>query len=380
MKIERNEISTGLLVLATVGILVAVILALAAPGLFKKLDSYDVFFDNAGGIKPGAPVLVAGRKIGQVSNIVSPIPRARRPAKYPEYEVLITVRIERSAVVYRNATARMQQNGLLGEQVIDFVGGTDDSGEAETGYTFVGFRVPDLNSALPKILAVIEPAASAATLALSDLRKTIESLNVVFSQDSDLRGALTKLRLTADNLSAITSPDGTLDHSLKNLEGFTAKLKSDDGPLIGTLANLEEATAQINKGQRLEKLLANFEAASQRADTTLKQANALIASLTPAFHQSATNFEQMTDTLKRQPWRLLYPSTKKYEATTTVTTVPPEQGGPVTLTTRQRKTKDAPAPPARAPAAPAARSSAGGHVAQHLRWAAAAGGRSVNNF
>ena len=80
MKIERNEISTGLLVFGTVGILVAVILALAAPGLFKKLDSYDVFFDNAGGIKPGAPVLVAGRKIGQVSNIVSPIPRARRPA------------------------------------------------------------------------------------------------------------------------------------------------------------------------------------------------------------------------------------------------------------------------------------------------------------
>ena len=60
MKFERNEISTGLLVLATVGVLVGVVLLLAAPGLFKPLNDYQMFFDNAAGVKPGAPVL-AGR-------------------------------------------------------------------------------------------------------------------------------------------------------------------------------------------------------------------------------------------------------------------------------------------------------------------------------
>jgi ABC-type transporter Mla subunit MlaD len=340
MKFERNEILTGLLVFTTIGVLIAVILALAAPGLFRPLDSYQVFFDNAAGVKPGAPVLVAGRKIGQVSAIDSPVPKAKRPAKYPEYEVLLTVRIDRKATVFRNATARMQQNGLLGEQVIDFVGGTEDTGKAESGYKFVGYRVPDLNSALPKILTIIEPVASTATLALSDLRKTIENLNTVFSQESDLRGALTKLRLTADNLSIVTAPDGTLGHSLQNLEGITAKLKDDNGPLMGMLVNLERTTDQISKDNRLEKMLTNFQTASQRADATIKQANALIASLTPALHQSASNFEQMTDTLKRQPWRLVWPSTKKYDPTVTVTKVPAAQGGPETLITRQRKTTE----------------------------------------
>ena len=163
MKFERNEIRTGLLVVVTVGVLVGVILFLAAPGFFKRLDDYQIFFDNAGGIKPGAPVMVAGNQIGQVAAIDAPVPMARRPAKYPDDEVLITVRVDTDATVYRNATPRMLQNGLLGTPVIDFVGGTEDSGEAQTGYVFVGERVPDLNSALPKILSVIEPVASTAT-------------------------------------------------------------------------------------------------------------------------------------------------------------------------------------------------------------------------
>ena len=82
-------------------------------------------------------------------------------------------------------------------RVIDFVGGTDDSGDATNGYIFVGERVPDLNSALPRILSVIEPVASTATLTLSELRKTVDTLNAVFGQEGDLRAALTKLRTTA---------------------------------------------------------------------------------------------------------------------------------------------------------------------------------------
>lgn len=313
MKFERNETLTGLLVVTTVGLLVLVILLLSAPGFFKAQDRFQIFFDNAAGVKPGAPVLVAGSQIGQVAAIQAPVPRAQRPAKYPEDEVLVTVRINHGAIVFRNATPRMLQNGLLGEQVIDFVGGTEDSGKAPTDYKFVGERVPDLNSALPRILAIIEPVASTATLTLSELRKTIDALNNVFGQEGDMNGALTKLRLTADNLTTITSPDGALSHSLNNFQDFTNKLKSDDGPLMGTLNNLEKTTAAINRDNRVEKVLANFESASARADTAARNANALLIGIRPSVEQTTENLAQMTDTLKRQPWRIFWPSTKKYD-------------------------------------------------------------------
>ncbi len=319
MKFERNEILTGVLLVTTVGVLVGVILLLSAPGIFRAQERFQIFFDNAAGVKPGAPVLVAGRQIGQVATIEAPVPAARRPAKYPEDEVLLTVRINHGAVVYRNATPRMLQNGLLGEQVIDFVGGTEDSGNAPTNYKFVGERVPDLNSALPRILAVIEPVASTATLTLSELRKTIDVLNSVFGQQGDMNAALEKLRLTADNLTTITAPDGALRHTLADVQDFTNKLKSDDGPLMGTLNNLEKTTAAINKDDRVEKVLQNFESASARADTAARNANALLARIRPSVQTTTENLAQMTDTLKRQPWRLLWPSTKRYDGPALVT-------------------------------------------------------------
>ena len=338
MKFERNEIYTGLLVLVTVGMIVGAILLLTAPGIFHPQRRYQIFFDNAAGVEPGAPVSLAGRKIGQVARIDAPVPMANRPARYPEYEVIITVNIDRSASVYRNSTPRMQQNGLLGSQIIDFVGGTEDSGVADQNYKFVGQRVPDLNSALPKVLAVIEPVASTATLALTDLRKTIDNLNTVFSEQGQLNGALGKLRVTADNLAVLTAPGGGISTSFTNLQAFTEKLKDDHGPLMTTLENLQKTTSQINEDNKVEKLFGRLQNVTQRADAVARQVNALIASVTPSFQQSATNFQQMTDTLKRQPWRLILPTTKQYDETAkTITRVPAEQGGPVTFETRERR-------------------------------------------
>src|SRR3954470_9409719 len=73
MQLRRNEILTGLLVLATVAVLAGILILLGAPGLFKPLVTYKIYLDNAAGIKLGAPVLLAGRKIGQVDKLYSPV-------------------------------------------------------------------------------------------------------------------------------------------------------------------------------------------------------------------------------------------------------------------------------------------------------------------
>ena len=66
MQLQRSEFLTGALVLITVAVLTAILILLGAPGLFRPLVTYKIYFDNAAGIKLGAPVLLAGRKIGQV--------------------------------------------------------------------------------------------------------------------------------------------------------------------------------------------------------------------------------------------------------------------------------------------------------------------------
>src|ERR1700757_4698449 len=73
MQLQKNEIMTGLLVVGTVAVLVFVLVLLGAPGLFRPLVTYKIYVDNAAGIKQGAAVMLAGRKIGQVAKLYSPV-------------------------------------------------------------------------------------------------------------------------------------------------------------------------------------------------------------------------------------------------------------------------------------------------------------------
>ena len=127
MQLRRNEILTGLLVLGTVAVLTFILIMLGAPGLFRPLVIYKLYFDNAAGIKLGAPVLLAGRKVGQVKSLNSPVSREEAAgaleaagnlgtvtglggtglASLPRFEVRIDIEVDRTALVYKNANVRL---------------------------------------------------------------------------------------------------------------------------------------------------------------------------------------------------------------------------------------------------------------------------------
>jgi ABC-type transporter Mla subunit MlaD len=210
MQIHKNEITTGILVLVTFGLLIIILVVIGMPGVIKPLNTYRIYYDNANGIRPGAPVLLAGREIGKVTGLQSPVPLEKRPSGHSNYEVSIDVQVARDAEIYRNVTVRLTQQGLMGQQVIDFVRGDVSTGLAEDHDEFVGERVPDISEAV------------------------------------------------SDNMKRLTGPDSDLAITIKNAKTFMETLNKSKIP------------------------------------------------------QVITNAEQFTDTLKREPWRLLWPSTKSY--------------------------------------------------------------------
>ncbi|SDU18502.1 MlaD protein [Verrucomicrobium sp. GAS474] len=210
MQIHKNEIATGILVLVTFGIFITVLVLIGMPGLIKPLHSYRIYYDNADGIRPGASVLLAGREIGKVTALHSPVPMAQRPPGHPDYEVLIDIRVARDAEIYRHVTVHLSQQSLMGQQVIDFVHGDETSGLAENHALFVGERVPGLSEAV------------------------------------------------SNNITRLTGPNSDLSLTLQNAKTFMETLNRSNIPKV------------------------------------------------------IDNTEQLTDTLKRQPWRLLWPSTKTY--------------------------------------------------------------------
>jgi ABC-type transporter Mla subunit MlaD len=305
MQLRRNEIMTGLLVLSTVAILTFILILLGAPGLFRPLVVYKLYFDNAAGIKLGAPVLLAGRKVGQVKTLYSPVTReeaghaieaagnlgtvttsaeGKAPGALPRLEVRIDVEVDRNARVYKNSNVRLMTLGLLGETAIDISGGSDHSSLAETGQVFIGNRVPDFSEAVAKLLGIIQPVASQATTTMKELQTT------------------------AGNLSKLTEADSPLTLGLDHFKTFTAHLDDLTGPesdLSKSLAHIQDLSNQLTKNDNITVTLGNFRDASEKLDAALSR-------LGPDLQQSISNVRDLTATLRTQPWRLVWPTTKKY--------------------------------------------------------------------
>jgi ABC-type transporter Mla subunit MlaD len=333
MDSKRNEVMTGLLVVGTVAIITVVLIFLGAPGLFRPLVTYKIYFDNAAGIKLGAPVLLAGRKIGQVQKLSSPVSREEDqraqevaaqfhpppdpnatpvPANgKPTFEVRVDVQVDKNSVVYRDAHTRMMQLGLLGEMAIDITQGTETAGRAHDGEMFAGERTPDFSEAISKMLEVIKPVAAEATLTMKELEATAQNLGRLTDSNSELNQALTQFKTFGVHLVDLTAPEGSLNKSLKNIEQISTDLAAN---------------------HNLEVTLQNFRVSSDKLKS-------MMTDLEPQISTAGENLKEFTENVKAQPWRLIWPSTKKSEK------APAPAPAESTITVRKStKVKATPAP------------------------------------
>src|ERR1051325_11516736 len=249
MQLRKDEIKTGLLVVGTIVVLSFMLILLGAPGLFRPLVSYRIYVDNAAGIKLGAPVMLAGRKIGQVAKLYSPVSqeeqqRAQEVANMyhlveagtapspattgPKYQARIDVQVDKNAIVYRDAHTRLMQLGLLGEMAIDITQGTESSGRARDGEMFAGERVPDFSTAAAKMLDVIKPVAAEATSTMKELETTAQNLSRITDENSELNLALAEFKSFGKHLVDITAPDSPLNMSLKNIQKISEDISGND--------------------------------------------------------------------------------------------------------------------------------------------------------
>jgi ABC-type transporter Mla subunit MlaD len=309
MQIIRSEIRTGILVILTVGLVVGIVLYLSAPGLFRPIVRYRVFFDDAAAIKPGANVTLAGRKIGTVDFIQSPVPISDRPPGKPDYEAVITVQVSADAQIFKENAVTMRSFGVLAEPVIDFTQGNPNFGRAVNGDAFVGVRSPDLGEVGPVVVQKLDPMLREATGTFIELHRTAENLTRLTAKDSVFLQSLDK---TLDNFQVVG----------RNLQELTVKGGSVDQTLQGvqaTLKDVQELVGQAQKDDHLGKTLANFDSASGRLKSVLGQLQEELDVFIPKVNIFAADMTELSGKLKEQPWRIIWPSTIKYQQATSPT-------------------------------------------------------------
>ncbi|HVY46617.1 MAG TPA: MlaD family protein, partial [Minicystis sp.] len=241
------EVKVGILILTALGLLAAFILVMGGIN-FQPTYTLFVDFDNPGGLQTGAPVKIAGVKVGGVKEIEF---RGGQPAATgkPQALVRLKVSIEKryQKAVHENAVFYVTTQGVLGEQFLAIDPGSTDRPVLPENAVVRGLDPPRLDMLLAEGYELLHSTVSSLREnrqqigeAFDGLRKTLKGTGDFFEKNGD------RLDRVAENVEQITV-DGEglvkgarakyvdnpqIDHIMNNVDRVTEVAARDAPPLL----------------------------------------------------------------------------------------------------------------------------------------------------
>lgn len=245
---ERSiEVKVGILIFVALGVLAAFIVVL---GNFSLASGFSFFvdFDFSGNLQSGAPVKVAGIKVGKIQRVDylagEKDPRSGRRV-YVRVDVWVEQRVQ--GTIFEDAEFFINTQGVLGEQYLEIVPGSPGKRPVQPGQVLVGVTPPRMDLVVARLYEVLDGATRL-------LREDKQSI-------SNLLRASTRAVKTVDLL--LMENRDEIKRLLGSLEGFVA----ETGELI------KSVRAGVGQPQHLRNLLTSVErtsvSVSRNIDTLL---------------------------------------------------------------------------------------------------------------
>ncbi len=226
-EVRWSQLKVGVLVIVALSALTLLISLMSGSsgGIFSRRIVVHSFFQNASGLKPGAPVNLQGVTIGSVKKIII-VPRR----KLTPVEVIMSLGLNYKDALHADTTASLETAGVLGDTFVDL-----DSSHATGPQLTNGGEVPILQT--PSLSDVIVSSQS-----------TIQQANVI----------LAKLNTLAD---ALSTSKGSLGKFINNPDLYNHA--------VGSLTQLQDMIAAVNQGQGTLGKLVTDETLYKRANDTI---------------------------------------------------------------------------------------------------------------
>jgi len=288
-----TELKIGVIsIFAIVMTLVLVFLLSGEGGFSWQQYGLKTRFDNVAGLKPGAPVRVAGVEVGSVSETTLEGDRV---------EVEMTVNEKYRKLITTESVAVLGSVSLLGESAVDITAASHGTPVPEWGYVKSGPAVGSLSEAATKATEGIEQL----TAVLTDVRGGRGTIGQLMTNDSLYR-ELNNLVATAEEMVRnVGSGRGTigrlannpaaaeaLESTLQNLRDVTARIRAGEGSigkfltddtlsrnLNSTSTNVEAITARLSKGQGTAGALLNERELYDRMNSMMNRVDQVTAAL-----------------------------------------------------------------------------------------------------
>lgn len=261
-ELQWSQLKVGALVLAAMAVLILVILLMnsAAGGLFSQKIILRTYFDNAGGLKNGAPVTLEGVTIGNIVTIRVAPDHGARPV-----EVTMRVGGKYLPDLHVDSITSIAQAGVLGDSYVDISSVHATGPEPKNGAVLPSTEAPSLQGVI-----------SASQTSIDEITKLMRNSNRLMDTLNSNRGMLgglindpkfyAKINRVVDNLDKLTA-------TISNGQGTLGKLVNDD-----TLYN--NANSAIERVDKLAEGIQNGQGTAGKLvqdDTLYKNLNSAVA-------------------------------------------------------------------------------------------------------
>lgn len=231
MKLKQSlHIQVGIFISACLLVAMGAIFMLGnEESLFKETYTVRSFFDDVSGLRVGAPVQLAGLKVGMVSDIVY-----TDVGGTPRVEVIMKVETDYRDRIRSDSEAKLTTQGLLGDKFVFLtIGRLESEPLAENGL------VP--SKMVPSILDLSE-----------DGQEVIRQLKAITASASDIIGVIQQHK---ESIGIMLDGMGGILGEVKSGDGLLHSIIYDDNgkdvmkDVARSAANINDITRRVNEGE-----------------------------------------------------------------------------------------------------------------------------------
>lgn len=332
------EVKVGIFILTAIALLGAFILVMGGIN-FQPTYSLYVEFDNPGGLQTGAPVKIAGVKVGKISELAfrGGQPNAITGKREPLIRLLITVEKRYQPSIHDNAVFYVTSQGVLGEQFLAIEPGSNDRPVLPESAVVRGLDPPRLDMLIAESYELLHSSVAAMrenkdqiSEAFDGLRKTLKGTGDFFDKNGDRldRIAANVEQITVDTDETIKGAkekfvdNPQIDRIMSNVESVSDSVARDVPPLLAetkaTMGNVRRVSDTIgaeSEQAKIKKTLSDVSEIASRAKATMTDAQAIVGHIRRGKGTVGAvvmdealydDIQELARDLKHNPWKFLW--------------------------------------------------------------------------
>jgi phospholipid/cholesterol/gamma-HCH transport system substrate-binding protein len=303
-QLQWSQLRVGLtVVIAAITLAILIFLMTGTTGLFTPKILVKSYYDNASGLRVGAPVRLEGVDIGNVT-AVQIVPN------HPDTPVEVTMKVSTKYGfnLRKDSVTSLATAGVLGETYVDIDSSQAKGPEAHSGDVLAIRDHPDIQDVvrssqgtlqnmdallkrLDRILAFVESGQGSIGKLIYDptlynrFAQTVTDFQGVVDEVRNGKGSIGKLVASDEAYNKLMGSVDKINQMIDEVQqgkGTAGKLLKD--PALydntnATIVNVRRLTDDINAGKGSIGKLAKDEALAQKLDTTIAKLAALTTDL-----------------------------------------------------------------------------------------------------